>query len=242
MSSRVERRWCLVGVRATSCHQRPAARTWKKAWENAILGLGRVSTLAAGTSNNTTPLALRRESEPWSSSSTPRLLKIERRLLVLMMCTTDANRPLARSDNDAGWAPGGRGETPLTANAWPWPVEGHGQSDSAGGGTSYPLGVVPGSPYCWAQRHPGPQPTAPGADVDAVELPTVAKTESSRVVSACPSGQPIGALASDMARRASNRVSQTRQRYSYTGMAQGRYHGAVSGAEAPPTCPLMAVR
>jgi hypothetical protein len=49
---------------------------------------------------------------------------------------------------------------------------------------------------------------------DAALDPTEANTDSSLVVSTCPSGQLIGAAASLIGRRASNLVSQVRHRYS----------------------------
>ena len=72
----------------------------------------------------------------------------------------------------------------------------------------------------WAQPQPAPQPPAGRAGAGAGIAPdrpdddTDAKTDSSRVVSVWPSGQSMGAAASLMDRRASNRLSQVRHRYS----------------------------
>ena len=76
-----------------------------------------------------------------------------------------------------------------------------------------------------AQAQPAPQPpkgpavgAAAGAGPADEDRPTEAKTDKSRVVSTWPCGQEIGLLASDIDRRASKRLSQVRQRYSYTGI------------------------
>ena len=52
-----------------------------------------------------------------------------------------------------------------------------------------------------------------GAPADA-DRPTDANTDSRRVVSGWPSGHAIGSVAWLIGRRASNLVSQVRQRYS----------------------------
>lgn len=69
-----------------------------------------------------------------------------------------------------------------------------------------------------AHAQPGPQPPAGAANVDTAWRGlalTEANTDKSRVVSAWPAGHSMGEAASDIGRRASKRVSQTRQRYSY---------------------------
>lgn len=65
-----------------------------------------------------------------------------------------------------------------------------------------------------AQPAPHPPPAGAGPDVGAPERPTAANTDRTRVVSAWPSGQAIGAPASAMVLRASKRASQVRHMYS----------------------------
>ncbi|GEM_PF-4768269 len=98
------------------------------------------------------------------------------------------------------------------------PVSTHGRSVVTGVGHPAPEPPLRcRSPSYETQRQPAPQPlkaTASSRWPRGEAIAGDAKIESSRVVSEWPSGQLIGARASDIGLRASKRVSQTRHRYS----------------------------
>jgi len=81
---------------------------------------------------------------------------------------------------------------------------------------------VDGARAQWWQPHAephGPGPLRAGADAGAADArPVLANTDRRRDTRPWPSGQVTGASASAIERRASNTVSQSRQRYSYTGI------------------------